>query len=304
MKKIFFTLAALVLAFTGCSQEEDAIQVSEKKAIKVVVNMDKPGFGEDTRAPRTEWVAGDQVVVALFNDSEIYKNACIKLIYTIIEGKGAWTTVFWENGANTSSSVFINNLIDKFAVDGDVKAAYFSSGIHSLTFEESAMDITTFASLDKKGECIMTCEDGTYKFEGTADEYVLTLNITMKPQVAQFTIKDLDIADDWNVYAEGPFNLYAGGTITSAGVELTPLSEGVFVYCYDNEDGISFYVAPWQSEADMPDDYDGEYSANYLFNVYNDDVDTERTFPFTQVAIGGAVIFDGPTTDASKWEFY
>ena len=49
MKKIFFALAALVLAFTGCSQEEDAIQVSEKKAVKVVVNMDKPGFGEDTR---------------------------------------------------------------------------------------------------------------------------------------------------------------------------------------------------------------------------------------------------------------
>ena len=33
MKKMFFALAALVLAFTGCSQEEDAIQVSEKKAI-------------------------------------------------------------------------------------------------------------------------------------------------------------------------------------------------------------------------------------------------------------------------------
>ena len=68
MKKIFFALAALVLAFTGCSQEEDAIQVSEKKAVKVVVNMDKPGFGEDTRAARTGWEDGDNVAVALNDD--------------------------------------------------------------------------------------------------------------------------------------------------------------------------------------------------------------------------------------------
>jgi len=63
-------LAALVLAFTGCSQEEDAIQVSEKKAIKVVVNMDKPGFGEDTRTPRTGWENGDEVIVVLDDDFE------------------------------------------------------------------------------------------------------------------------------------------------------------------------------------------------------------------------------------------
>ena len=67
MKKIFFALAALVLAFTGCSQEEEAIQVSEKKAFKVVVNMDKPGFGEDTRAARQGWEEGDEVYVMLGN---------------------------------------------------------------------------------------------------------------------------------------------------------------------------------------------------------------------------------------------
>ena len=83
MKKIFFALAALVLAFTGCSQEEDAIQVSEKKAVKVVVNMDKPGFGEDTRAPRQGWEDGDQVIVALNYDSDIYTSGYIKLIYNV-----------------------------------------------------------------------------------------------------------------------------------------------------------------------------------------------------------------------------
>ena len=79
MKKIFFALAALVLAFTGCSQEEDAIQVSEKKAVKVVVNMDKPGFGEDTRAPRQGWVDGDNVAVVLKDDLD-------KIFFTVSVG--------------------------------------------------------------------------------------------------------------------------------------------------------------------------------------------------------------------------
>ena len=78
MKKIFFVLAALVLAFTGCSQEEDAIQVSEKKAAKVVGNMDKPGFGTDARAARQGWEDGDEVV-AVLNNGNVFRY--LKLTY-------------------------------------------------------------------------------------------------------------------------------------------------------------------------------------------------------------------------------
>ena len=318
MKKIFFALAALVLAFTGCSQEEEAIQVSEKKAVKVVVNMDKPGFGTDARAARTKWEDGDQVIGTMGAPNN-------GILLTYVAASDSWTTKMLslsDSGTNYVEADF-DVVMESFLenpedAEGIIHAAYFSSRIFRLTFEAPnpptitmpTMVIRTYASLESLGECVMTCENGTYKVEETAGEYVLTLNITMKPQVAQFTIKDLDIADDWNVYAHGPFNCYAGGLITSAGVELTPLSWGGNVYCHDNEDGISFYVAPWQSETDMPDDYEGEYSADYLFNVYDDyTVDTEREFPFTQVAIGDAVIFDGPdtkkdgelTAGAQKW---
>ena len=64
MKKMFFALAALVLAFTACTSENEVID-TPKKEVKVTVNMDKPGFGDDSRAPRRGWEEGDQVTVVL-----------------------------------------------------------------------------------------------------------------------------------------------------------------------------------------------------------------------------------------------
>ena len=89
MKKMFFALAALVLAFTGCSQEDEAIQTNEQKAVKVVVNMDKPGFGTDARAARQGWEAGDEVVAVLANQFGVY----VKLTYQ--EDK-TWETAFYK----------------------------------------------------------------------------------------------------------------------------------------------------------------------------------------------------------------
>ena len=84
MKKMFFALAALVLAFIGCSQEDEAIQTNEQKAVKVVVNMDKPGFGEDTRAARTGWEDGDNVAVVLKDDlDKIFERFLCYRLYSI-----------------------------------------------------------------------------------------------------------------------------------------------------------------------------------------------------------------------------
>ena len=307
MKKIFFALAALVLAFTGCSQEEDAIQVSEKKAVKVVVNMDKPGFGEDTRAARTGWEDGDQVIVALNYDSDIYTSGYIKLIYNVTDGKGAWTTEFWEYGGKTSSSDFIDNLYDKFFTDGSVKAAYFSSGVKSVGIP--SLNITTNASDASLGECVMTCEDGEYSVSGD----VLTLDITMIPQVAQFTIKDLSAGeDDYTVEYAGTMTAYAGGTITPAGVELNPVGEPFDPYgawVHDNEDGISIYASPWQEVPDGFDEMDKLELVGglgyFLFIFYDaDDYDYYREFPGKNTLKNGdAVIMDGPYTDGAedKW---
>ena len=328
MKKIFFALAALVLAFTGCSQEEDAIQVSEKKAVKVVVNMDKPGFGEDTRAPRTKWEAGDEVICTMGGPS-----TGIRLTYDA--NSDSWTTKmlrisgpnYREADFDAVMASFLENPED---AEGRIMAAYFSSGIQSLAFVAPptttmpTMAITTNASLasTKMGECVMTCEDGTYKVEETASEYVLTLDITMKPRVAQYTIRNLNVEDGWNISIEGPVNGYAGGKITPDGVELTLIEDVLYGYPHQNGNDISIFAAPWQSNADIPDfirslpgyeiTSEESYKEPYYFTVHDEDTYWfVREFDYKEVAIGGAVIMDGPYTEdedgnktagAQEWE--
>lgn len=330
MKKIFFALAALVLAFTGCSQEEDAIQVSEKKAIKVVVNMDKPGFGEDTRTPRQGWEAGDVVGIILNNDF----NHVLYLTYSgttwvpesffLTEvGPGMKVYTYDEDDEGNPSEAHEAQKADYFSnrisPSGNLKAIYCSSGLSYFDpiFEDDELVGTKYLSIaseDGIGECIMTCEgvDATYGVEETADGYVLTLNITMIPQVAQFTIKDLNKDDDYYVEYAGTMTAYAGGTITSTGVELNPLGEPGYdcgAWVHDNEDGISIYASPWQVAPDgfnmaMLEDVGG--LGYFCFTLY--DADNNQYYREFQekktLKNGGAVIFDGPTTDASKWEFH
>lgn len=321
MKKIFFALAALVLAFTGCSQEEDAIQVSEKKAVKVVVNMDKPGFGEDTRAARTGWEEGDEVICTMGGPG-------IGIRLTYDADSDSWTTKILQVSDSDTDYVevdfdevmasFLENPED---AEGYIHAAYFSSGIYSLAFVEPptiAMSITTNASSasPKMGECVMTCDNGTYEVEETADGYVLKLTITMVPQVAQFTIKNLlDGEDDEEGktseglevgVAGGNLITYAGGTITPAGIMLEPLVHlNGYNACWvhPNTDGInpvgiSIYasVDAETNEFGADDTYTffvgDDYYREFNCNTYKDDIYN-----------GAAIIMDGPYTDgaASKW---
>ena len=324
MKKMFFALAALVLAFTGCSQEDEAIQTNEQKAVKVVVNMDKPGFGTDARAARQGWVEGDEVIGTIGSPG-------IGIRLTYDADSDSWTTkilkVSGTKYVEADSADFDEMLVDE---TGDVMAAYFSSGIHSLAFEAPnppttftpAMVITTNAYLasPKMGECVMTCENGEYEVEETAGEYVLKLNITMKPQVAQFTIRDLNVEDGWTIKMGdmSPINMYAGGAIIPEGVVLELIEWPVYnAYNHKNDEGISFYAAPWQSNEDVPsalwdilpeplktDDF---YSTqtSYAFTVQDGGENWfERTIGPKEVEIGGAVIMDGPTDAAiaaGKW---
>lgn len=322
MKKIFFALAALVLAFTGCSQEEDAIQVSEKKAVKVVVNMDKPGFGEDTRAPRTGWEKNDLVVVMLDGDLE-------HLIALMYNGTSWMEQVLffhydgeeylWTNIGMAATDSYLASLPSS----GDLKAIYCSSVIqYILPIPEEAtaaaqltgIDIYSLAREAGMGECIMTCEDGTYSASGG----VLTLDITMIPQVAQFTIRDLSAGtgEDKGKTSEGlevgvaGGNLitYAGATIDKTeGIMLDPLVHlNGYNACWvhpntddeNNPVGISIYASV--------DTETNEFGAEDTYTFFVGD-DFYRDFNCNdykdRIKNGAAIIMDGPYTDgaASKW---
>lgn len=322
MKKLIFTLAALSLAFVGCNTDKEFEQPVENKALKVVVNMDKPSFGDDTRAARTDWEDGDEVICTMGGPG-------IGIRLTYDANSDSWTTKmlrisntnYVEADFDEVMASFLENPED---AEGSIYAAYFSSGIDRLTFVAPptttlpTMAITTNASLTSMGECVMTCENGTYKVEETASEYVLTLDITMKPQVAQYTIRDLNIEDGWNIRMGemSPINMYAGGAITPEGVDLN-LIEGTYnAYPHQNGNDISIFAAPWQSNEDIPsalwdmlpeplktDDFYCTQTS-YAFTV-EDGGDNwfERTIGPKEVEIGGAVIMDGPYTSGAedKW---
>lgn len=65
MKKIFMAAMALVMAvFTSCSKDD--VQLERNNELKVTFNVvDKVGFDTDTRAVKTGWEAGDEVLIVM-----------------------------------------------------------------------------------------------------------------------------------------------------------------------------------------------------------------------------------------------
>ena len=340
---MFFALAALLLAFTACTSENEVMDTPKKKEVKVIVNMDKPSFGDDTRAPRTGWEEDDEVVVYFGNP-----NSCLKLIYN----EGRWITETWvdeERDGKAFTKGDLDILNDFFAdfldededeVSRDIWAIYFSSGVKEINYgpitraSYRALNIKTYASAEVWGECIMTCPDGVSTIKRTDDGFELTLDITMVPRVAQFTIRDLALEDisespyggfrligNW-----GPVNMCSGGSIREDGAYILnnwsdSERESQGAVAYQNADGVSFYAVPWTCNADIP-----EYLRNWYEEEYEIDLDTnldfyktinyfidfsqpngnslERNFGPKTVKVGDAVIMDGPYTEGaeSKWE--
>jgi hypothetical protein len=301
--------------------------------------MDKPGFGEDTRAARTGWVEGDEVVIMLGEDLE----HLISLYYNGTSWEEMVTYLDVDTFRPMTGSA-PNEYLASLPISGDLKAIYCSSGIFGAkpfpddaeTVEDlEGIDIISYARNNEDydedleefipnpyGECIMTCDkgdNGTY----TVSEGVLTLNITMKPRVAQYTIRNLNVANGWSIAIHGPVNFYAGACFTEEKIVLTPIEYALYGYPHQNGNDISIFAAPWQSNADIPDFMleelppDFEMPVNMYQTVFyeftvNDEGSNVfgREFDFTQVAIGGAVIMDGPytededgnkTTGAQEW---
>ena len=329
---MFFALAALLLAFTACTSENEVMDTPKKKEVKVTVNIDKPGFGEDTRAERTDWEGDEEVVVVLDN----YFGAFVHLYYQGFSGE--WEATYAKyNGEsfdaipNRNELEFIGNLQTKLGDSGNLKAIYLSSGNEDDVWPQNGdsapetrvsipdVDVTlpdevpetlwieSDASKERKGECIMTCENGTYEISGSEEDgYVLALNITMVPQVAQFTIRHSDPIDMSKevLCVGGALTAYAGATLTSEGFVLNVIEpeEGINdCWPHANEDGVSIYASPWTESKD------GIEKGTFKFAYWNDQgaaYSYIRTFTGkTELENGDAVIMDGPfTTGAeSKW---
>lgn len=313
---MFFALAALVLAFTACTSENEVIDTPKKKEVKVTVNMDKPGFGEDTRAERTGWEEGDEVVVYFGSRYFLLKLTYNESTWT----NEAWVDEEWNGGTFTQGdSDILNEIFADFLYEDEdetsvrVCAVYFSSGVKEITFGPitaraaagtgiDVLNIETKASAELKGECIMTCEDGMATIKRTDEGYELILNITMIPRVAQFTIRDLDFNnfDNKVLSVSGALTAYAGAIITNDGsIKPNPIEHDCWPHF--NEDGISIYASPWTEATDVIPL--GSFVFGYRYGS-GEGLGYIRKFEgMSDLKNGDAVIMNGPLTEgAVGWE--
>ena len=263
MKKILFAFSALAIALVvGCSKEDIDIPSPE---YKLVINMDKPTFGDDTRAERTSWKDGDVVYVVFNGDvyNGVTKRKYLKLTYNDSSWTPEWVGTTAAEVAAKETKTLLAGYMSKPATNIYASGRLYISGEGTL------------------GICCMTCNDGTYTVEGST----ITLNMTLKPEVAQITIKNLKVDDGWELKCDMLISTYEIQIASTKAITGNYGANGPLLG-FDNTDGVSFYGTPT----------DGTLN-NYTFILYNDSKTYTRTFTGKSLKKGDAVIMNGPTVD-------
>ena len=125
MKKFIYAISSFAVIFAvGCSKDE-----VEKPAPEydLVVNMEKPSFGDDTRAARTSWEDGDVVYVVFNEDAKDSKY--LALTYNA----GSWTSK-WEG--TTAEAVAAKG-------SGTLKAGYMNVPLNNTNYISFVLVIKT-----------------------------------------------------------------------------------------------------------------------------------------------------------------
>ena len=266
MKKFIYAISAFAVIFAvGCSKDE-----VEKPAPEydLVVNMEKPSFGDDTRAARTSWEDGDVVYVVFNEDAKDSKY--LALTYNA----GSWTSK-WEG--TTAEAVAAKG-------SGTLKAGYMNVPLNNTNYI-SGVGLMFYANaVNYNGVCVMLCNDGTYTVSGNT----ISLDITMKPFCAQVTVKGLDIDDNWVLSSDGLIDM-GGFGLSDSSVSPNAQHQGGELHGFANVDGVSFYGMSWSNE-----------TRNIKFTLTNGEKTYTRTFNSKKLTDGMAIIMDGPST-SSDW---
>jgi len=297
MKRLFFVLCTFAVMFAaGCSKEEIETPLPE---YKLVVNMDKPSFGDNTRAPRRCWENGDEVVVVFHSCAE-FVNPNVPQYSEIITGR-KYLKLTYDATDDSWAQEWVGTTPAEIAAD-NVKicaAAYGSSGFVDASVESNGLLLKSNYSVSEgniKGECVMACEDGTY----TVEDNVISLNITMTPLVSQFTVRNISVnhGKKWGMAIcrmenkqHSPITSCVMPRIQSSLKDgcMMIFSETAIGWCngYDNEDGVAFFCHPWSYQ-----------NTELIFIISDGESVYSRTFKFSDsinIGAGDAIIMDGPT---------
>ncbi len=269
MKKFIYAISALAVMFAASCSKDDSNAPAE---YQVVVNMDKPSFGEGVRAARTTWEDGDEVYVVFNGDAEAAKY--LKLTYNA----GTWSSEWAGTTAAEVAAKETKTLVAGYMNFPLAKAPYYKDFTKSLSFDSSNTSV---------GVCVMLCDNGTYTVSGNT----ITLDITIEPVVAQVTVRGIDVAGNWLLKCDKltripDFSVYAPTT----GIGESAGAQDDELYGFANTDGVSFYGRPY--ETDTP--------KSLTFTLTNGVKTYTRTFTNKTLAAGDAIIMDGQSP-SSDW---
>ena len=280
MKKILFVLSALVVFAVGCSKND--IDTPETK-YDLVVNINKPSFGDDTRASRNSWEDGDEVT--LFFGEDFLQRKWLVLTYQ--DGEWSPKDEGWFNG-------YVNELANKD--DKSLAAVYCSTpGDLDLAEVDGNKYVGRWES-SNNGMLIMFCENGSFEVDSVNG--IIEINATLVPKsdkysFVQFTIRNISAeTDNWTLEVDGrPVQVCKDFVLQINDHDELELNFVVYdmgsLMGYRNQDGVAFYGLIPNSELGVSNDY--------TFTLTNGgDAWYTKTFEGKTLNAGDAVKFNGP----------
>ncbi len=173
MKKVLFALIALALTFSCTKEPVPAVENIEDIDFKIDINY--PETEEGTRAVKTGWESGDQVMV-FFNNVRVAAGAKPKFLRFTYSSNGTWTKSYvgglsisdFAAGGDTSTMTAVYFPFENITVKADTDTTYSFTGPDGRPVFSYYMTATgaryTYASGSVFGTLNMKNPDGMVQF--------------------------------------------------------------------------------------------------------------------------------------------
>lgn len=177
---------ALVMAvFTSCSKDD--VQLERNNELKVTFNVvDKAGFDADTRAVKTGWEAGDEVLIVMQGKEDAWRGEDRSYNYLKLRYNG------------TSWTINLTGLDKSLLESGKKYSAIYHPG--TITVEKKYTNRDEYYLTGYKGgEYLYNSSSSTYTYNASTSSIDLgTIELMRHPQAFQISVKELASAGKAN----------------------------------------------------------------------------------------------------------
>ena len=177
---------ALVMAvFTSCSKDD--VQLERNNELKVTFNVvDKAGFDTDTRAVKTGWEAGDEVLIVMQGKEDAWRGEDLSYNYLKLRYNG------------TSWTINLTGLDKSLLESGKKYSAIYHPGTITVEKKYTASD-EYYLTGYKGGEHLYNSSSSTYTYNASTSSIDLgTIELMRYSQDFQISVKELASAGKAN----------------------------------------------------------------------------------------------------------